>query len=230
MAIEEVISKVLGEVNYRDNPFFTNLQDGEFSKEDFVETQIQFFNAVVFFSRPMATLAAKIPAPELRMEILRNVWEEHGEGDPDKGHGKTFISLLSRLDNITVKDIEERVLWPEVRIFNTTLVGTCVLDEYMIGVGMMGIIERMFCDISGIIGEGILKRKWLAPDQLIHYSLHKDLDIRHSQDFFNILSPKWEKDSSHRYSIEQGLSMGATLFNDLYSGLYRGRKRRWQFS
>ena len=45
----------------------------------------------------------------------------------------------------------KRSLWPEVRIFNTCLSGTCVLDDYMVGVAMMGIIELMFCEISTII-------------------------------------------------------------------------------
>lgn len=230
MAIDQAVNRILKEVNYRENAYFTNLKDGEFSKEDFVETQIQFYEAVIFFSRPMATLAAKIPTPDLRVEILRNVWEEHGEGDSSKGHGRTFITFLSRLDNITPQDIAERVLWPEVRIFNTTLVGACALDDYLIGVGLMGIIERMFCDISSLIAEAVLARKWLERDQMIHYSIHQELDIRHSQDFFDVLSPVWEKNPEDRYAIEQGLAMGATLFNDLYSGLYRGRKRRWKIS
>lgn len=31
------------------------------SREDFIETQIQFFFAVIFFSRPMAGLAGRMP-------------------------------------------------------------------------------------------------------------------------------------------------------------------------
>ena len=41
-------------------------------------------------------------------------------------------------------------MWPEVRAFNTVLVGACVMDEYLIGAGVMGIIERMFSDIAGV--------------------------------------------------------------------------------
>lgn len=229
-SLEETISNILDEVKYRENPYFTKLHDGDFSKDDFIETQIQFFNAVIFFSRPMSALAAKIPTPELRVEVLRNVWEEHGEGDPEKVHGTTFVEFLSRLGNVTLDDIEHRSLWPEIRIFNTTLVGACVLDEYLIGVGIMGIIERMFSDISNIIGEGIMKMDWLDSKQMIHYTVHKELDIKHSQDFFKILESSWEKNTVEQYYIEQGLLLGAVLFNDLYRGLYRGRKRRWERS
>ena len=222
----QLIEIILADCQYRDNPYFRALNDGSFSKQDFIETQIQFFWAVVFFSRPMAALAAKIPTPELRLEIVRNVWEEHGEGKLNKIHGTTFLEFLSRIGGITPEQIEERVLWPEVRAFNTTLSGACVLDDYLTGVGVMGMIERMFADISAWIGRGVVARGWLSEDRMIHYSLHEKLDIKHSDDFFNILEQAWNRSDQDRNAIEQGLWMGAYIFNGLYEGLYRARTRK----
>lgn len=222
----KLVDQILIEVDYKNNPYFIQLMKKEFDKNDFIETQIQFFSAVTFFSRPMAALAAKIPSPTLRMEIIRNVWEEHGEGDAKKIHGKTFCELLLRLGNIKEADIEKRALWPEVRVFNTTLVGACVLDEYLIGVGMMGMIERMFVYISNLIGQGIVHNGWLTEEEMIHYDLHEVLDLRHSMDFFNVLQPSWEEVGSNHYYIEQGLRMGAEVFNYLYLALYAHRTRR----
>jgi pyrroloquinoline-quinone synthase len=224
--LDLLIQQLLREAAYADNPYFAALRDGSFTKDDFIETQIQFHNAVVFFSRPMAALAAKIPTYELRLEVLRNVWEEHGEGDLAFGHGNTFARFLERLGGITPADIERRALWPEVRIFNTTLAGACVLDEYLIGCGLMGIIERMFCDISAWIGRGVVQRGWIAERDLIHYTLHEELDVKHSDDFFNVLRPSWDAGPEHRYFIEQGLRLGAAVFSGLYENLYRHRARR----
>lgn len=221
-----LISKILKDVNYKNNPYFQNLTNGNFDKEDFCETQIQFYFAVVFFSRPMAALAAKIPIPELRLEIIRNVWEEHGEGILTKIHGHTFLEFLKRLSNFGKNDIEKRALWPEVRIFNTTLIGACVLDHFLIGVAVMGIIERIFCDISAILAKEVINNGWMNPSQMIHYNLHEDLDIKHSQDFFNVLAQFWEINEENKYYIEQGFRLGATLFNGLYEGLYKSRKNR----
>lgn len=224
--LNKLINSILDECEYRENPYFQSLRDGEFIKEDFIETQIQFYSAVVFFSRPMAALAAKIPTPQLRLEIVRNVWEEHGEGDLGHIHGITFVDLLSRLGQITPADIEKRALWPEIRSFNTVLSGACVLDEYLVGVGLMGMIERMFSDISAWIGKGIVARGWMTTENMIHYSLHEKLDIRHSDDFFDVLEHSWSTSPEARYAIEQGLRLGAFAFNGLYEGLYRARKRR----
>ena len=142
--MDELIRTILDETDYLANPYLTALHDGSLDKPDFVETQIQFFHAVVFFSRPMAAVAAKIPNRRQRVEVLRNVWEEHGEGEGDEQHGSTFLELLKRLDDKTEADVDARPLWPEVRMFNTTLTGACVMDDYLVGVGVMGMIECMF--------------------------------------------------------------------------------------
>jgi pyrroloquinoline-quinone synthase len=226
MSIEKTIQEILGNLNYLENPYFTNLHKGHFEKEDFIETQIQFYFAVTFFSRPMAALAAKIPLPKMRLEVVRNVWEEHGEGDLKHIHAHTFEEFLKRLGNISLEDVAKRPLWPEVRLFNTALSGICILDDYMTGIGVMGIIEHMFSDISHKIGTGIVQRGWLTDQTIIHYNVHEKLDIKHAQDFFDIVEGAYQSSAENRYYIDQGIWLGATLFNSMYQQLYENRKRR----
>lgn len=227
-----LVDEVLADVDYRENPYFRALEDGSFELSDFIETQLQFHSAVVFFSRPMAALAAKIPDAALRMEIVRNVWEEHGEGEVARMHGTTFVTFLSRLSCTSTEDVAHslasRPLWPEVRAFNTLLTGACVVDEYLVGVGTMGIIERMFAEISSWIGRGVVARGWLRREEMIHYNLHERLDLKHAADFFDVLVDAWGHGPEPRYRIEQGLRMGAVAFDQLYARLYRKRARRWQ--
>jgi len=225
--MEEIINKILKKINYDKNPYFMALNNKKFNKEDFIETQIQFYFAVSFFSRPMAATAAKIPDYTLRLEVVRNIWEEHGKGDLSDIHGHTFTELLFRLGVNDISEIEKRTLWPATRQFNTTLAGATGLDEYLIGVGVMGIIERMFSEISSWIGSGIIHNGWLTEDEVLHYNLHEALDIKHADDFFNVLSPTWKKNNEDdKYIIEQGLLLGAFTFNQFYENLYNGRQQR----
>lgn len=220
------VAAILDEVRPDENPYFVALRDGSFDRADFVETQIQFYYAVVFFSRPMAVVAAKIPSPGLRMEVMRNVWEEHGEGDSSKIHGSTFRELLQRLDGIGIEDVEGRQLWPEVRAFNTALTGCAMADDWEVGVACFGMIERMFVDISSWIGRAIVDRGWLSEAQMIHYDVHEALDVKHSQDFFDVLTGGTDGSEQAAYCVEQGLRLGAYVFDEMYRGLYRARQRR----
>jgi len=224
--MQDTIATVLADYPIASNPYFRSLRDGTLGKDDFLATQVQFYYAVVFFSRPMAVLAAKIPSAAARTAILRNVWEEHGEGEPEHRHGATFLQLLDRLAGLRQQDVEQHALWPELRAFNTTLIGCCALDDWEIGAGCLGIIERMFVNISAWIGGSIVARGWLPIDRVVHYAVHEQLDVRHSDDFFATLQPAWERDELTRYRIRQGLQLGAYAFDRLYRDLHAARQRR----
>ncbi len=224
MSFDAAIEAALSTRDWRVNPYFAALRDHSFAREDFVETQIQFLYAVTFFSRPMAMLAAKIPDTDRRLPVVRNVWEEHGEGELEHAHGLTFRELLHRLGT-TDPEIEKRTLWPEIRIFDTALLGMCLMDDWRSGAAAMGAIERMFQEISSWIGRGIVDNGWLPREHVVHYHLHEELDLRHSADFFELVRPEWS-DPRSAYAIVQGTEMGVALFDDLWLGLHRSRTRR----
>ena len=98
------------------------------------------------------------PSPSLRLEVMRNVWEEHGEGDEAKVHGQTFLELLLRLGEVSPAALNTRPLWPEVRAFNTTLTGCSMADDWEVATACFGTIERMFVDISQWLGQAIVER------------------------------------------------------------------------
>jgi hypothetical protein len=210
----------------RDQAYFRALLDGSMSREDFVETQIQFLFAVVFFSRPMAVLAARLPRPEMRVPLLGNIDDEHGSGDLRLCHERTFLELLSRFE-VTPDEIDRRALWPEVRAFNTTLSGLALLDDPPTALAALGIIEDLFSEISAIIGSSIVARGWLPEERVVHYAVHQTLDVAHSEGFYRTLEPLYAEHPRRAYQIEQGLELGAYVFLRMYEDLHRARARRW---
>ncbi len=222
-----LVEAILVEVKPLENPYFVSLRDGTMAREDFLETQVQFHRAVENFHRPMAVLAVRIPDPTLRTPILRNVWEEVGEGDPTAAHGVTFRELLWRLDQVPAARVHSARPWPEVDVFNLAISGACAEGSPVFGAAAMGMIERMFGELSGVIGRAIVARAWLTADAMIHYDLHEALDVRHAEDFFAVVEPSFLGGEAARLEVERGLRFGATVFDGLYRGLYAGRARRW---
>jgi pyrroloquinoline quinone (PQQ) biosynthesis protein C len=208
------------------NPYFTALESGEMTREDFVETQIQFLFAVVFFSRPMAVLAGRLPRPEQRLSLLENVHDEHGEGNLSLSHERTFLTLLARF-GVTPDEVDRRALWPEVRAFNTTLGGVCMADDGYTGLATLGIIEDLFAGISSRIGRAIVARGWLSREDLVHYATHEVLDVSHADGFYRVIEAPYAAHARHAYQVTQGLELGAYVFLRMYEDLYRARDRRW---
>lgn len=206
--------EVLHRVRIDRNPYLEALVDGSMSIDAFRSTQQQFFFAVTFFPRPMAALVGRLPDPRQRLDILRNVVEEHGDFEEAAFHHTTFKEFLRRIGS-EVDALDEVDLWPAVRAFNSILTTACVLDELEVGVACMGIIERAFASVSATIGRAVVARGWLPPEQLIHYSLHAEIDVRHADEFFAVVEPVWH-DEDKRYRIDQGLQLGAHALDRLY--------------
>ena len=211
--------KVLKKSGVLTNGYLNALSDGSMTKEMFRQSQEQFYFAVKFFPRPMSALVGRIPDPIQRLDILKNVVEEHGEFTENKFHQSTFEQFLTSLGSDIESIGDEKSLWPEVRAFNTVLAGSCLLAELEVGVACMGIIELAFATISASIGASVVQRKWVDPDNLTHYSLHAELDERHADEFFRVIEDSWDN-PARRFYTEQGLTLGAYIFKQLYESLY----------
>ncbi len=199
------------------NPYLQTLQDGSMALENFRRSQEQFFFAVTFFPRPMAALVGRIPNPRARIDILHNLVEEHGEFNEDQFHHTTFQRFLRSVGSEPEK-LQTAALSPAVRAFNSVLTCACVLDELEVGVACMGIIEHAFSGISALIGKAVVQRGWVRQEDLVHYALHAQIDERHAEEFFAVIEPNWD-DPARRYFIEQGLELGAYVFDRLYCDL-----------
>jgi pyrroloquinoline-quinone synthase len=210
--------QTLEKTGIRNNRYLKSLEDGSMSLEEFRKTQEQFFFAVTFFPRPMAALVGRIPNPKSRLDILHNLVEEHGEFNEEHFHHTTFQQFLRSIGSDPAK-LETAALSPPLRAFNSALTCACVLDELEVGVACMGIIEYAFAGISATIGKAVVHQGWVPQSNLVHYALHAEIDERHAEEFFAVIEPQWD-DPARRYFIEQGLELGAHLFDRLYRELH----------
>ena len=71
------------------------LQDS--NSEELLRTQVPFYFAVEAFPQLLLKLASLMTNAEARLFIVENIWEEHGQGDSDKFHTKSFIRHLDAL-------------------------------------------------------------------------------------------------------------------------------------
>ncbi|HBJ85217.1 MAG TPA: hypothetical protein DDZ88_15360 [Verrucomicrobiales bacterium] len=207
------------------NDYFRQLASGEMSREQFVLTQRQFFFAVRYFSRPMAALMARMPSSGLRQGLIHNLMEEHGGDeiggrlDPALAHDRTFLRFLETLG--ATDGMNEKREGESVRAFNTSLMGTCLMEPVETAFGCLGVIEHVFAGLSSIIGETVVRRGWIATSDLVHYTLHAQIDERHAADFFKVVADAWEEGGERRQAIEDGVHLGLHVFDRLYADLWK---------
>ncbi len=199
-----------------EQPWFRALEDGRLSRSAFLDSQLQFRFAVDAFVRPMQVLAARSTDPELRAELQANIADEYGSGDPQQAHSATFRALLRRLgaDGAQL----DCAAGPEVLAFNACLMGLALDAPPRQALAALGIIEDLFSGISAFLARTIVARGWLAEADIVHYAVHRELDVAHAEGFYRFLDLPWRKSSQERQSINTGLERGSYGFLQLYQG------------
>lgn len=223
--MDELTNWVVREADARgilNNGYFSALAEGRMSREVFGGTQQQFFFAVRYFSRPLAALMARMPDSTRRQGLIHNLTEEHGgeDGsgfDPALAHDRTFWRFLETLGMAAgMQGVREG---PVVRAFNTSLMGACLMERTEVAFGCLGVIEHAFAGISALIGEVVVKRGWVAAEELVHYKLHAEIDEQHAADFFKMVAETWNAGGEGRRAVEDGVRLGLHVFDRLYLDL-----------
>lgn len=202
--------------------YFRALRDGSFTREDFVETQVQFFTAVAHFNRPMLALASRLERLEERFPLIDNAFDEHGRGKLGGSHERTFLELLGRL-GVPEDVVRARTVGPEVRAFDAAIDGACSLGPVYGAVAALGMIEDLFAVLSAAIGRAIVARGWLTEHEIVHYATHEVLDLEHCEAFHRVVEPHWP---ARAQEIAAGYELGGYVFVRLFEDLYRARDRR----
>lgn len=212
LAIESLVRAPILE-----NAYFRSLKDGSMPKEDFIESQIQFFYAVGFFSRHLGALIARLPSSSERGVLVHNLSEEHGldEENPVEGfrpnlaHDRTFAAFLSSL-GVTSDQVSQSAPGPVVRAFNLAVLGACSMETPTFAFAALGMIEYAFADISALIGNRVVELGWVKSEDLVHYSLHAEIDKRHAAELFEAAER-----TGCSLSVS-GLEFGRYVFDRLY--------------
>jgi pyrroloquinoline quinone (PQQ) biosynthesis protein C len=224
--MRDCLAKLIEGLDITANPYLRALREGTMRRAEFVETQIQFLHAVVFFPRPLMVLASRLPRPEMRLSLLHNVDDEHGHGNLSISHEQTFLKLLQQL-GASPDEIERRALWPEVRAFNIALSGLCTQEDPFTALAAVGIIEDIYSRLSEELGRSISARNWLPSEQPNHYSANETQDVEHAEGLYALLEDPYLTSPRYAYQIQQGFELGAYLLLRLFTDLYRARARRW---
>lgn len=216
--LKECLELSVSQLKLTEIPYFNKLCAGEMSKGEFLNSQIEFAPMVHNFSRSLALVIANIPDALNRISLVENLWEEHGRGIKDKVHGQTILGLIDRLGGVP-SDIDLNKPSINARIFNEALRSVSSFEDYRFSTSVFAGIERTFVDVSTMIYQSIVGCGWLEESQVIHYELHRELDIQHSEEFLLVVNKDWGESEHSRALIEGGIRFGAGLFANFYVGI-----------
>jgi len=217
--MDSYINKLKNDTPIATQIYFSRLLDGSMSFELFKNSQINFYSAVCYFSRPMLLLCSRIENYADRLIILENIIDEHGNGDIKDSHGETYKNYLLNL-GAKEKDINKTFNHSAVSNFYSIIDKTVESDNIETAIAMFGIIEDRYTEISSSISTSLINNNWLKKNQLSHYVIHKELDIYHAEQFYKLVRHKWTEEIC-RDNIIKGLKLGNTIIFDIFNNLLK---------
>ena len=215
--MDQYILQLKQETPIEKNQYFSKLIKGKMTFETFQRSQLDFYDAVIFFTKPMFVIASKLNSYQQRLIILNNIMDEHGDGELTETHGETFKKYLFSL-GILKKEIIHRKQNKAAIVFNNSLEKKAKEESTCFSLAMMGIIEDRYTAITKILSEQLLKNHWLDQNTLTHYKVHEELDVEHAESFYKLIRNHWEN-IEKRTKIKEGLVFGNDLILNLYSKL-----------
>lgn len=216
--LKECLELSVSQLKLTEIPYFNKLCSGEMSKGEFLNSQIEFAPLVHAFSRSLALVIANIPDALNRISLVENLWEEHGRGIKAKVHCQTMLALIDRLGGVP-SDIDLNKPSLNARIFNEALRSVSSFEDYRFSASVFAGMERTFVDVSTMTYQSIVDCGWLEESRIVHYELHRELDIQHSEEFLLVVNKDWEDNEGSRELIEGGIRFGSRLFANFYVGL-----------
>lgn len=189
--ILEAAALVSKAYDFNKHPYFKWVLDPETTLEEYRKTQIPFRYAIEHFSRAMTAVLAQIPNMEDRMEVYENVAEEHGEGKLEDSHRDSFMGFLRSI-GVPQEDIDVEC---PIRMagFYEGLLNYALTKPYEIAAALMGTIEYLHCNIAELQARALHDRFWGDYEAQYHYRLHKEIDVGHAKDLYEVCEVNWDR-------------------------------------
>lgn len=209
------------------NPYFQIL-DKLPTLESFLRSQQSFVTAIDFWSKILASLLIHMPSDKERSILMKNLWDEHGCGNPAKSHVETFREFMRTLgyqDSLKIEYLKaDRAVFNFVQGLNSLQSVQLEPQDYgdkskrrqlIYAVSALGMIEFTYVTISKCI-HGYASH-FAPPETIPHYATHQTLDVSHATELFSLVEENW--DDEFQEAVKDGVRKGYDLMFNLYQDL-----------
>jgi hypothetical protein len=206
--------KICDDINkIENNPYFQNLRNNFEYLPIFIQQQKSFSLAVDHWSKILGKLIYKVPTYKERFVIIRNLYDEHGNGDLNNSHVCTIKRFICSLENITTKHSLLNYDSNVQKILNNSLDEILETKSWIFVVSVLGIVEYTFITVSKLINEYV--SNFIEQNKIEHYSLHEILDIEHATELLSLVLP-YINDDEKNNDIYEGIKFGYDIMDNLY--------------
>ena len=208
-------TRLLSQEAPEDHPFYRAMKDGSLSLEKAQQAALEIRHVVAHFPRFLAALIANIPDYRERMDLVENLYYEHGKMNESEVHEVTYRRFLHSLD-ISEEAIEAHEPGLPALVYTRAVHDLCLHQEIAEGFGAIGVIEEIVARVSIAVSHYAARHLGqVGPDD--HFGLHEVLDVTHADEIYALAEPYYK--GTGRQAVERGMRLGHYYHLRLYSDI-----------
>jgi pyrroloquinoline-quinone synthase len=177
--VEKELADVTNSVTFDARPFMQEFAQGKVPKENLARFAASYCFQVDNFKRFVAQVYANAEPREVRELMLENLWEEHGEGDPDRDH-TVLVAKFARALGADVPDPYAVEPIPESHEWIDRILKVCREEEFVVGLAAISFGIEFRTQTMAFLGQIYGEQYGLSEDDLEFFFLHLEADEEHA--------------------------------------------------
>ena len=177
--VEKELTEVMNEQWFEERPFMRDFAEGRVPKEKLARFGVSYCFQVDQFKRFVAAVYANAEHRDVRELMLENLWEEHGEGEPDRDH-TALVAKFARALGASIPDPYDVEPIPESREWVQRILRVCREEHFAVGLAAISFGIEARTHTMAFLGQVYRDRYGLSQDDLEFFFMHLEADQEHA--------------------------------------------------
>jgi pyrroloquinoline-quinone synthase len=204
------------------HPFLERCRSGNLTLNEVRILAVQMYKFSKQFNRILASIVCSCLDEAAQWVILDNLFDEMGRGDMTQAHPELFRQF-TRAIGINDDELERYVTYPETQDLIDTYLSLAHEYGYLSALGAVcfaseGIVHSLYAQLY----HGIQGAAPLAPESLIFFEVHLDVDDSHAAKLAALIDPRIQNETQavdiHR-AILEAMDARVQFFDGIQSHL-----------
>lgn len=218
--IDKLLSNITSDIELLlCHPFIVNLSDAKYKKYDLKLFAEQYYLLSTSFINLLLYGSINIKSDKIRLSLISNLWDEHGNGNIELSHRELLKKFLLAID--TSINIDKIKPLKETKEYIYKMENLCKNASEVEILSILGPACEFFTAKQYILIYEALKYKYSFTDEeLVFFTKHIKHDDKHSSDIANSLKTILINSSQLKKSIIASKT-AIKLENMFWDGLYK---------
>jgi pyrroloquinoline-quinone synthase len=177
--VHKELTEVMNEQWFEDRPFLRDFAEGRVPKERLARFAASYCYQVDNFKRFVAAVYAQAEPRDVRELMLENLWEEHGEGNPERDH-TALVARFARALGADIPDPYHVEPIPESRAWIDRILRICKEEHFVVGLAALSYGIEARTRTMAFLGTIYRDRYGVPEEDLEFFFMHLEADEEHA--------------------------------------------------